>query len=199
MNEAIRAIGYKPNAQKGRINDEFASFLSSLVDGGYIKVIRKQKGYVKYQALSKMDEAPFGIVRYDEYQNVIKYASNKSSALLVLAFLRLNSYKRKNNNDEQPEVYFCHLEDMSDQLGISYRSLAASIDMLSSVGLIHCEEQKRYQDKYGNWHSGVYLFIDKTKYNGEEIDQSYRWQKEFEHASNWLVCKQSKYFNKNDL
>ena len=68
MNESVQSMGYRPNAQRGRINDEFATFLSHLTEGGYIKVIKKQKGYIIYQALSKMDEAPFGIIRYDEYQ-----------------------------------------------------------------------------------------------------------------------------------
>lgn len=193
INEAIKSIGYRPDTHKGKINDEFASFISWLVDGGYIKVIRKHKGYTKYQALQKMDEAPFGIIRYDEYQKIIKSASNKTAALLLLAFLRLNSYKRTDKNDKQPEVYFCHLSELPNKLGLSSRAVSSSLNALSSLGLIHSEEQRRYRDKYGNWHSGVYLFIDKVKYNNEEIDQSYNWQKEFELASKWLMREQAKY------
>lgn len=191
--EAVKSMGFRPNSHKGKINDEFNSFVNSLVTGGYIKVKRKTKHYSIYQALSKMEEAPFGTIRYDEYQRILKSASNKSATLLLLAFLRLNSYKRTDKDDQKPEVYFCHLSELPNKLDISSRAVSSSLTTLSSIGLIHSEEQRRYQDKYGNWHSGVYLFIDKVKYNNEKIDQSYNWQKEFELASKWLMLEQAKY------
>ena len=192
-NEAVKSIGYRPNTHKGKINDEFTSFMSWLVDQGYIKVVRKQKGYVKYRALSKMDEAPFGIIRLDEYQKIIGSTGNKAATLLLLACIRQNTYKRTDKTDDRPEVCFCHLSELHNKLDLSPRTTSASMNTLSSVGLIHSDEIRRYRDKYGNWHSGVYLFIDKVKYNNEEPDQSYNWRKEFEFASKWLMRRQAKY------
>ena len=194
-NEAVKSMGFKPDKHKGRINDEFNSFVSYLVDGGYIKVSQTTRYYSIYQALSKMEEVPFAIIRYDEYEKIIENTSNKSFALILLAFIRLNTYRKTGKNDKRPEIYFCHLDELPDKLGLSRRSISTSISTLSSLGLIHGEEQMRYKDKYGNWHSGVYMFMDKEKYINDEIDQSYDWQKEFEYASKWLMREQTKFFS----
>ena len=187
-------MGYRPNTQKGRINDEFHAFVNNLVCRGYIKVITKNRNYTKYKSLYLMDEqSPFAIIRYDEFNNIITSASNKSTALLLLAFIRLNSYKRKSSKDRHPEIYFGYLSEIADRLGVAIRSVSASLKHLSSLGILYGEEQRRFQDKHGNWHSGVYIFIDKVRYVNNIADQSYDWQSEFEQASKWLRREQEKY------
>ena len=143
-----------------------------------------------------MEEGAYGAIRYTELQSIIQ-SSNKTDALLLLAFIRLNTYKR---SGRQPEMYFCHLRDLPSQLGLSLRAITESIKTLSSLGLIHCEEQPRYQDKHGNWHSGLYLFIDKEKYKNGEVDQSYDWREQFKLASLWLSNEQANHIElKNSL
>ena len=184
-------MGYQPNAQKGRINEELSNFLLWLCQRGYIKVKSQNRWYTKYQALEKMDEGQFASIRYSEYLSAISQ-TNKSCSLLLLAYIRINIYKR---TSDQPEMFFCHLREIPDQLGLSYRATTESINTLSSLGLIYYEEQPRYQDKHGNWHSGLCLFINKVRYKNNEIDESYAWQEHFDSASMWLSENQAKYID----
>lgn len=194
-NECVSSMGFKPNTQKGRINDEFRNFVNLLMHLGYIKIIRKNKNYTKYQPLYLMEEQiPFAIIRYDEFQKIINNAPNKSAILLLLSFVRLNSYKRRSIKDSHPEIFFGYLSEIAEKLGMSIRSVSASLKNLSSLGIIYGEEQKRFQDKYGNWHSGVYIFIDKKRYKNDKEDKMYDWQSEFERASKWLMHEQLKQY-----
>ena len=192
--DEVRAMGFRPDAHKGRINDEFNSFVGFLTEWGYLKVSKKGRYYSRYHALSKIEEqTPYAVIMYDEFQKIIKNASNKSATLLLLAFIRLNSYKRKNSKDKHPEIYFGYLSEIANRLGVAIRSVSASLKHLSSLGILYGEEQRRFQDKHGNWHSGVYIFIDKVRYANNIPDQSYDWQSEFERASKWLIREQEKY------
>lgn len=192
-NEAIRSMGFRPDLHKGKINDEFTSFLLSLEQWGYIKVIQRRRWYTRYLALSKMEGSPFGLVRYNEYQRIIKSKGNRAAAFLILSFIRLNTYRRISESDTRPEIYFCHMHELSEKTGLPRRTVSYALKQLSAMCILHGEEQKRYLDKYGNWHSGVYLFIDKEKYINGSIDQSYNWHDEFESASMWLADEQARY------
>ena len=166
------------------MNDELKEFINYLAEGGWLEVTERRRGYIKAKALKKMEQSPFGMIRHHEFEQIAKL-KNGAASILILSFLRMNTYKGR----KQPEVYFCHLKLMEQRLGLSSRAVMSAINSLSSIGIIHGEEQGRYKDSHGNWHSGVYLFIDKVKYINNEVDQSYDWQKEFELASKWLLKK----------
>lgn len=193
-NEQIQSIGYKPNPHKGRINDEFNGFLSMMEKENYIQLISKFKLYSKYRSLQRMDNSiPFASIRYNELQEIISNDSNKAAVSLLLAYLRLNIYKRQTNDGNDHEIYFCHLNDLADAVGIRHRIISSYISVLDDLNIIHGEELPRYQDNFGNWHSGLYMFVNKNKYIGDATDRQYDWKVELSAGMDWISNEQMRY------
>lgn len=194
ITHTLSSCGFSSDVRKSGVSGELTSFMRAIADGGYIKLLEDKRYYQIYDALAPMDEQnPFALISYSEFSKIIQNRANHATSLLLLSFLRLNTYRRKNAMDKRPEIYFCHLCDIADRIGISVRCVASSLKSLTDANVLYGEELPRYQDEYHNWHSGIYIFVDMVRYNQEEPDDQYDWQEELNSGIKWIKKQQTKY------
>lgn len=190
----LSSCGFNPNVVNGTVKSDLEQLIHDLEDKGYIKLLEDKRYYQKYAALAPLyEQNPFALIHYSEFSKIIQNRANHATALLLLSFLRLNTYRRKNARDKRPEIYFCHLCDIADRIGISVRCVASSLKSLTDANVLYGEELPRYQDEHHNWHSGVYIFVDMVKYNQDEPDNQYDWQEELNNGIKWVKKQQMEY------
>ena len=194
-NEVAISCGYKPNPHQGKINDEISNFCDQLVSGGYIKVLYSDKQSKLYASLPLMEEQePFALVQYSEFKKIIQSKNNHANTLLLLSYLRLGIYKK---NRTKPEIFFSHISDVADKIGLSTRSVISSLHILADLGILYGTELPRYQDKYNNWHSGSYIFVNMTRLKNDKPDREYDWQEELKNGISWVKNQQLNYLHCN--
>lgn len=121
----------------------------------------------------------FGIIYYNEFRKILKLRSeykkqgnrlNHANVLLLLAYIRLYM----NHGRGKPEYYSNLLIRISENTGLSVRSISSSLKVLEQLGIIHNEELPRYKGDDGSWHSNVRIFVNMRQHG----TISYDWQQE---------------------
>ena len=195
----VRMFGYKPNHQKGRINDEAKAYFKSL-SGIYAEEKGNQRGAIHLSMLPSFTQPSlFAMIYSHEYANIIEHSKgiSMSIAFLVLAYIRLRLYKNASGKDEKPEMYFCLQSNITNALDINIRALHNAINLLSELDIIHCDQMQRYRDKNNNWHTGLTVFVNKHRYiNGVE-DKKYDWKREMERSKNYIYKSQEQFLKNN--
>lgn len=155
----------------GVIN-QYKELVQSFFVSGYFK---KSDGGIIYID----QEERFGIIYYDEFQRILKLRAeckadgrrlNHANVLLLLSHIRLYMNYQKG----KPVYYSNLLIRISENTGLSVRSISSCLKVLEELDIIHSEELPRYRDDYGGWHSNVRIFVNMKMYG----TISYDWQHE---------------------
>lgn len=165
--------GYIPKSNKGKINEQFGKILSWLEDIGYITYSKIDNSRYPYTTLltadlhsdwykSMTDANYFAMVYLDEINKIMNYdCGNKSKTLTnanilaVFAYLRLRIPIRNATEGESeerrintPEVFYSYYKDISEELGISEKTLSTILRILSKeLDLIYIQRIKRKNTK----------------------------------------------------
>lgn len=197
--------GFIPNHDKGKINEQFKEVTSWLRDIGYITYPDLNNIKQPYTILltanlhsdwykSMTDAHRFAMVYLDEINKIMNYnCGHKSKTLTnanilsVFAYLRLKIPIRsvtegesKERRLDSPEVFYSYYKDISEELGISEKTLSTILRILSKeLDLIYIQRIKRKstKDKDGTtkWITLPTLFCNTYKrlrgkliYNGSD-------------------------------
>lgn len=189
INQLITFSGYIPDIHKNRTNDKFISVLDTLeslgyfekITGDYIgnKICELQLDINKFENLKS-----FAYVTLKELKLINSYNSHlrnitPDKLLLVLSYIRVNKLRRSSNQQsnpkKKPEFFYRHINKIAEDLALSSKTVTACVTALESLDIIASCSMPRYQDKYGNWHTDVTLFVDKINDWQQELD----WGKAF--------------------
>ena len=133
----------------------------------------------------------FGIIYRDEFFKIINYRKllcgegkrvNHAHVFLMLACVRCHMFHIAG----RPRVYSNLLKRISNQIGISVRSLSNCIRTLEDLGILHSEELPRYKDCDGHWHSNVRIFVDRH----DRTNSAYDWLVETRRGINMILASQ---------
>ena len=197
--------GYIPKKNKGKTNSQFEIIMSGLRDIGYITYPDLNNVKQPYTTLltadlhsdwykSMTDANYFAMVYLDEINKIMNYdCGNKSKTLTnanilaVFTYLRLRIPIRnaaegesKERRTNTPEVFYSYYKDISEELGISEKTLSTILRILSKeLDLIYIQRIKRKntKDKDGTtkWITLPTLFCNTYKrlrgkliYNGSD-------------------------------
>lgn len=154
---------------KSGVINQFKNLTTQFIDCGYLKF---SNNHIYKNDINEQ----FGILYFNEFEKILelhaKYKKqgkrlNHAAILLLLVYIRLFMKK-------ETKCYSDLLIRISNNIGLSVRSISSSIKFLEQLGIIHSEELPRYKTKDGCWHSNVRIFID-MKENGIT---AYNWEKE---------------------
>lgn len=191
INDIVTSCGYTPNTHKGMSNNIVITILDTLENMGYFNLV---DGKYSSNSLCKCKlnkelfnvSGNYGTVSYSEVDLIYNYCiENKTGltiqrVLLVLAYIRKNKIKNSNEGNTKsysPEFYYCYISKMSEILNISCCTIEKCISILSNLNIIACKSLYRYKDSYGNWHTNVTIFVDKTLGFEKELKKAERYLK----------------------
>lgn len=181
ISHAVKEMGFKPNRNSGRINSSFRSFISSMVQRGYLEQVSHERYFDVCRCTHMMlNPGTYATVYYHEYEQILSSVSNPAYVLSVLAFIRINMYRRTDGGDKKPEIYYGHLNTIAKWVGFDEDTVRKCIDELCRLNIIRCEETNRFIDGEGNWHAGVSVFVDFCKYRNGYVDANYDWKREMD-------------------
>lgn len=176
------------------------NFQSSLINTNYL---HPENGYgLIYD---------FEINKIREYHSTYK-TMTKSILLLVLSYLRLKLWIRKNGkiaytkNYEKDKPEICHKQiiEISNDLGISSKLISRAIYILEEFGIIVTKSMPRFKDEIGNWHTDDTIFANRYKFviyfdiesqtRTIKLDKNYNYEKEISYGVEFL--KEKKYYSR---
>lgn len=190
--------GFIPNYHKGKIDDVFLELVNQFQEIGYISCLEDLSSLSNpyttmittqfcvdwYSSIRNTER--FARIYLDEINKIMNYdcgknskSLNNSNILLVFAYLRLKiivrntteSFEDDESRKRSPEVYYRYYKDISNELGISERTLSAIFQILSKdLGLIYMEHtRKSFTDVDGNskWITFPTLFCNTYKRLGD--------------------------------
>lgn len=164
------------NQYKELVRNFFEAGYFTKLDGGIIYIDQEEQ---------------FGIIYYSEFQRILqlrtKYKAdrrrlNHAHVLLLLSYIRLYM------NYKSGKPVYCSnlLIRISENTGLSVRSISSCLKVLEELDIIHNEELPRYKDKDGGWHSNVRIFVNMKLYG----IISYDWQYEAQRSAKLLRASQ---------
>lgn len=176
------------------VEQQFRDMINSFAEKEYISL--KSPWINTFSFYIQAPKNSFGIISKFEYEQIFNYRIaaksynkriNHAHLLLLLSYIRLNMDKRPG----KPIMHFSMLKIISDNIGISVRSVTAALKILEELLIIHSEELPRYKDKNNNWHSNVKVFVNmKLPVNN---NTNYDWRNEVAIAINNIICSQRDY------
>lgn len=117
------------------------------------------------------------IIQYSEFQRILLMREesvhsgtriNHAHILLLLAYIRF----RMTHLPDVPGIYFDLLKNISENTGLSVRSITSGLKILKELNIIHNAELPRYQDKDGFWHANYRIFVNMEQ-DGKQLDWNY--------------------------
>lgn len=157
---------------KDGVINQYKELVRSFLDAGYFT---ESDGGIIY-----IDQKEhFGLIYYSEFQKILqlrtKYKAdgrrlNHAHVLLLLSYIRLYMNYQKG----KPVYYSNLLIRISENTGLSVRSISSCLKVLEELSIIHNEELPRYKDNDGGWHSNVRIFVNMKLFG----TISYDWQRE---------------------
>ena len=148
----------------------------NMVDGGIVYIEKSERfGTVYYSEIQKI------LNLRDEYKRKNKRL-NHAQLLLILSYIRLYMIRRKGF----PEMHSNLLVRISENTGLSVRSISSCLKVLEQLEIIHNEELPRYKDKDGCWHSNVRIFVNIKRHG----DTSYNWRHETSLSVKYVYANQ---------
>lgn len=169
---------------KDGVINQYKELVRSFFDAGYFT---ESNGGIIY---IDQDEQ-FGIIYYSEFQKILQLRTqcktngqrlNHAHVLLLLSYIRLYMNYQKG----KPVYYSNLLIRISENIGLSVRSISSCLKILEELGIIHNEELPRYKDKDGGWHSNVRIFVNMKLYG----IISYDWHREALRSARLLRANQ---------
>lgn len=179
------------------VEHQFKRTITCFNEQGYISV----KGNLSkdFSVQFEPQRGSFGIIYSHEYYRIISHriVSQKNSRkrinhahlLLLLSYIRLNMDKQVG----EPVMHFSLIETISQNIGISVRSISSALKILEELSIIHNEELPRYKDKNGNWHSNVRIFVNMEQCSLVATNTDYDWQEESIRSINSVLRSQRDY------
>lgn len=169
---------------KDGIVNQYKQLVSHFFSAGYFEKVDK--------GIFNIDkDEQFSIVYISEIQKIFNLRKsskqqglrlNHANVLLLLSYIRLYM----NHGKGKPEYHSNLLVRISQQIGLSVRSISSSLKILKELEIIHNQELPRYKSKDGNWHSNVRIFVNMKKYG----TMSYDYQQEVIKGIKYIQPKQ---------
>lgn len=211
-NYMIQFCGYKKNINRNRKSNTYTKLtdcMSWFHRNGYIVDFDTQqyKGVVFQCSYADRDKirSPerFGIIYDFEIKKILEYKADyrplsSSVLLLVLSYLRLMTWKRKNDKDTKPEICRKKYIDIASDIGISERLASRAIHTLSELGFIAIRTTPNYQTESGEWRTEdtifatPYKFISKSDGFVLADKEQYDFMEEIERGLKQLQTKTTK-------
>lgn len=179
--------GYSPsNRNKSGVRVQYQQLIDGFVESGLL--VSPPGSFTSWRSM----EYGFGIIKESEFNRIVHaknelgpgYHINQAHALLLLAYIRCNMLRVPG----RPTYYSNLLSRISDNIGISSRSVSSVSSFLERFGIIHNEELPRYKDPAGRWHSNVRIFLEMNSLVG---DPGYSWVRETERATALILASQA--------
>lgn len=196
INKLIDECCYTRKRMPNGIEHQFKETITCFDRKGYLSVSGNPAKDFSFQIESPRNS--FGIIYGFEYRRILDYRIaakdvskrvNHAHLLLLLSYIRLNMDKRAG----KPIMHFSMISTISNNIGISVRSISSALKILEELSIIHSEELPRYQDKNGNWHSNVRIFINMEQCSLIAANRKYDWQEETVRAINDILRSQRDY------
>lgn len=191
LNHMVEWSGRKPDKHKGMVNDRMLKSILYLEEKGYLS-IRGNPSHASFseavldrEAISEeCEESRYAVLYVDEVMKLLSSdsvsSSDKEGSILLLGYLRMMMPRRLNalfieeadieyRRRKYPEVYGAYYKDMSEELGISQRSLSRIADHLKSLGIVYSETMPRMSVDGGGWLTGHTLFCNFYKREGSNL------------------------------
>lgn len=193
VSDIVEWCGNKPDKGVKGINNKFLNVIDSLNDKGYLTYLNEpsRTSFMKCEFdLDKYHEEcqdRFAVIYLDEIRKILNYRKENSkdarltntTVLLVFAYLRAWIYRRPNkleygtNNHtvdvnnrrcEFPEAYNDSLKNISDEIGISQKTLTKVIDILEDeLNLIVTDKAYRIKNKKNEFRTLHTIFANAYK------------------------------------
>lgn len=169
---------------KDGVINQYNELVRSFLDAGYFKKVDGGMFYID-------QEEQFGIIYYSEFQKILQLRSeskdngrrlNHAHVLLLLSYLRLYM----NYQSGKPVYYSNLLIRISENTGLSVRSISSCLKVLEELEIIHNEELPRYKDDDGGWHSNVRIFVNMKRFG----NISYDWRHEVQRSARQIRTNQ---------
>lgn len=159
-------------------------------------------------------DSNFGLIYDFELETINSYTSkyravNKSTLLLVLSYIRLNTWVRKTDltghseksKKSKPEICNRQLVEIANDLGLSSNLVSKSLTTLEEFNFVASKAMPRFQDELGNWHTEDTIFVAPYKFRviseGKIVQSSkeeYDYEKEIAYGIKFL--QERKYSSK---
>lgn len=175
VTDLVIHCGYCADRHSSAMQQIFSNIIQKMDKIGYIKLHNQSKNSFTFFSKSPSDR--FGIIYQYEYNAILEYRHkqkmngrriNHAHALLLLSYIRLNMERQPG----KPVVHFSMLNTISNNIGLSVRSISAAAKVLEALSIIHCEPVPRYKDSFGNWHTNVKIFANMQSMT----NTNYNWQ-----------------------
>lgn len=190
--------GGKPDKRTDGVNDKTLNVIDALNDRGYLTYLTKpsKSSYMEcefdFDKYNDEHQSGFATIYLDEIKKILNYKkqSEKDSRLtnttilLVFAYLRAKIYRRPNKlkpeqrnregiekrKQELPEAYNSLLIDISNEIGISEKTLIKALDILEEdLGLIVTERAYRIRNGKGEFRTLHTIFANAYKRVGNNL------------------------------
>lgn len=198
----VKWCGYKPSIKKYKntnlsTNDKFANIIEWLYRNYYISDFNYKEfcgNYLRYCSVNDvmfLNPARFGVIYDFEFQKVENIKS-WDLLLLVLSYLRLNTWNNKTGEHLRPEIVHRQYSKVSEDTGVSVYRIKKSIQTLCDIGILKTATVPRFRDQSGAWHTEDMIIANKYKYHWDNItntyllDQNYDCDKELEFGVQYL-------------
>lgn len=188
---------YSVSRKSTDIDLQFFKLYQSFSEIGYFDIHNVSEKSFTFFSEPPIDS--FGIIYNFEFLEILSYRKkwrengrriNHAHLLLLLSYIRLNMQKQPG----KPVMHFSLLKTISENIGLSVRSITAALKILEELYIIHSEELPRYKDSNGNWHSNVKVFVNMKYCSFLEIDDTdYDWRIETERAIKSIIASQRDY------
>lgn len=193
INKLIDDCDFVRGRVSSGVEKQFRILIGLLIEKGFVSTQEKLGDTFSFCMQAPINS--FGIINRFEYDDIIQYRIkeksngkriNHSHILLLLSYIRLNMDKRTG----KPMMHFSMLKTISDNTGLSVRSISAALKVLEELAIIHSEELPRYKDKNNNWHSNVKVFVNMKSLKN---NTNYDWRIELQKSIDSILCAQREY------
>lgn len=185
--------GYSDNRHSYANIAKLVDLFQVLSNCGYIEIEFSSNKLFTF--FSKPPKNSFGIIYKYEFTQILEYRKsqrqnglrvNHAHLLLLLSYIRLNMERQPG----KPVVHFSMIKTISENTGLSTRSVSLALKILEELSIIHHEPLPRYQDENGNWHTNVKIFVNMNNVNNAN---EYDWQQETYIAKQNLLVAQRQF------
>lgn len=177
-NYMIQFCGYKNHINRNRKVNTYTKLMDCMNwfhRNGYIVDFdaQKYKGVVFQCSYADRDKirSPerFGIIYDFEIKRILEYKADykplsSSILLLVLSYIRVMTWRRKNDKDIKPEICRKKYTDIATDIGISERLVSRAVHTLAELGFVAIRTTPNYQNDGGEWRTEDTLFATPYKF-----------------------------------
>lgn len=163
LDELSRYCGFCINRHNDSNTNAFAELIHRFSNNGYITIKKISNKIFTFD--SQLPMSNFGIIYEYEFAQIFEYRNtqkklglriNHSNLILLLSYLRINMQQHY----QKPVMHFSMIKTISENTGMSTRSITLSLKILEQLSIIHCETLPRYKDQYGKWHTNIKIFVN---------------------------------------